>query len=299
MGYKYTEDELKKFTAPLTQTEEDRAENTEKMIQSAIEACEELKGYNIEVFPQGSYANNTNVRQNSDVDICVMLKSVFHGEYPDGLSKEDYGFSSSTFTFDEYRKLVRKALADKFSADYITDGNKSIKIDENSYHVKADVVPAFQLRDYKNSRNTSVFVEGIWLKAMEDGEVVKNYPKDHIQNGKDKNVATGRKYKELVRIMKHIKNDMCDIGVCDGNVISSFLIECLVWNVPNEYITGYDSWNMCVKNVIGYLFEQIRDGKAKTWGEVSEHLYLFHRGRKWTTTDVLDYLKSQWDYMGY
>lgn len=299
MSYKYTEEELKKFTAPLTQTEEDRAGNTEKMVRSAIEACDDLKGYTIEVFPQGSYANNTNVRQNSDVDICVMLKSVFYGEYPDGLSREDYGFSSSSFTFDEYRRLVRKALTDKFKEDYIIDGNKSIKIDENSYHVKADVVPAFQLRDYKNSGNPAVFVEGIWLKAMKDGSIVKNYPKDHIKNGKEKNKVTGRKYKELVRIMKHIKNDMCDEGICNGDVISSFLIECLVWNVPDEYITGYDAWQMRVKNAISYLYEQIRDGKHKEWGEVSEHLYLFHRGRKWTAEDVMEFLKTQWNYMGY
>ena len=73
MAYKYTEEQLKKFTAPLTQTEENRAENAEKMIRTAIDSCDELSEHSIEVFPQGSYANNTNVRENSDVDICVML----------------------------------------------------------------------------------------------------------------------------------------------------------------------------------------------------------------------------------
>lgn len=173
MNYRYKEDELKRFTAPLSQTEEARAENAEKMVRAAIDSCYELKEYTIEVFPQGSYANNTNVRQNSDVDICVMLTSTFQGEYVDGYTRESYGFAPGTIGFYEFRNLVRRALEDKFSTKYVRDGNKSIKIDENSYHVNADVVPAFQLRDYKCARSKDLgkYVEGIWFmsKDYEEG----------------------------------------------------------------------------------------------------------------------------------
>ena len=170
MSYRYSEDQLKRFTAPLTQSEEERAENAEKMIRAAIDSCDELSQHSIEVFPQGSYANNTNVRQNSDVDICVMLTSTFKGNYPEGKKGKSYGFVDGSITFNEYRDLVKKALIDKFKIDYVSDGNKSIKIDENSYHVKADVVPAFQYRDYKNS-NSSVPIEGIWFKAKNLGYI--------------------------------------------------------------------------------------------------------------------------------
>lgn len=300
MSYRYTEEQLKKFTAPLTQSEEERADNAEKMIRVAIDSCDELSEHSIEIFPQGSYENNTNVRQNSDVDICVMLTSAFHSEYPDGYTRDDYGFTPSTVEFYEFRNHVKKALINKFKSDYITDGNKSIKIEENSYHVKADVVPAIQLRDYKCIRSTKPekYVEGIWFKSK-DGQEVINYPKDHIKNGREKNNATGRKYKDLVRIMKHVRYDMVNDGKCNKEKISSFLIECLVWNIPNNNITKYNSWQECTKNAIGYLYEQIKNGKSKDWGEVSEHLYLFRSGRKWTTDDVLSYLKDQWNYMGY
>ena len=59
---KYTEDELRTWSAPLSQTEEARAENAIKMIKIAIAADDDLKSMDIEVFTQGSYANNTNVR---------------------------------------------------------------------------------------------------------------------------------------------------------------------------------------------------------------------------------------------
>jgi len=54
-------------------TESDKAENAETAIRKAIKASEPLKNLDITVFAQGSYRNRTNVRQESDVDICVRL----------------------------------------------------------------------------------------------------------------------------------------------------------------------------------------------------------------------------------
>ena len=62
----------------------------------------------IDIFIQGSYANNTNVRSESDVDVCVMLRDTFHTDYAQGKGREDYGFKASDFTFQEYRNLVKK-----------------------------------------------------------------------------------------------------------------------------------------------------------------------------------------------
>ena len=294
---KYSESTLQSWTVPLSQSEEQRAENAIKMIKSAIDANAELKAMGIEVFTQGSFANNTNVRTESDVDVCVMLKDTFHCEYPEGGKDEDYGFKSSDFTFQQYRDLIKKALQDKFHSEYVYDGNKSLKINENTYHVQADVVPAFQLRNYyyNKSKTADNYVEGTWFVAK-SGQHISNYPKVHIKNGAAKNSRTGYKYKKLVRIMKHIKNDMVDDGRANGDKISSFLVECLVWNTPDSTITGYLSWTETVKQTIKYLYSAIKDNKHKEWGEVSEMLYLF-RGRKWTDQDVKQWLYDAWNYL--
>ena len=180
----------------------------------------------IEVFTQGSFANNTNVRSESDVDVCVMVRDTFHSEYPEGKGREDYGFTAASLTFEKYREMVKRALIAKFMSSAVSDGNKSLKIDENTYHVKADVVPAFQLRNYYYGRSTNpdVYVEGTWFRSK-SLQVIKNYPKVHIKNGVSKNNATNYKYKKLVRIMKHIRNDMVANGITNGDVISSFLVE--------------------------------------------------------------------------
>ena len=296
---KYSEERLQFWTTPLSDTEKQRAENAITMIRTAIDGSEELKRMDIDIFTQGSYANNTNVRSESDVDICVMLKDVFHGVYPDGKKKEDYGFTTASLTFSRYRDMVKRALQAKFGSAYVSDGNKSLKIDENTYHVKADVVPAFQLRNYYYSGSTDPgrYVEGTWFTSKA-GENVQNYPKEHISNGVTKNNETNHEYKKLVRIMKHIRNEMVDEKKVNGDKITSFLVECLVWNIPNSTITGFSTWTETVKQAIIYLYNAIKDGKHTEWLEVSKMLYLF-RGRKWTDQEAKQWLYDAWNYLGY
>ncbi len=271
---RYTETTLQLWTKPASDTEEQKIENTISMIKSAINSSNELKSLEIDIFVQGSYANNTNVRTNSDVDVCVMLRSTFYTEYPDGKDRNDYGF---------------------------TEGNKSLKVRSNSYHVNADVVVALLLKDYKSigSTDPNRYIEGTRFIARNSGACVTNYPKLHIANGRQKNNLTNYKYKYLVRIFKRIRNVMVDEGVTDGDKISSFLVECLVWNVPNSIITGYSTWTETVKQAIIYLYNAIKDGKHKEWGEVSERLYLFHYERKWTASEAQTFLYNMWNYLGY
>lgn len=297
---KYSEETLKNWKNPASDTEEQKISNTVSMIKSAVANCPDLDDLTIEVFVQGSYANNTNVRTNSDVDVCVMLTSSFYTEYPEGKSREDYGFTEGTIGFDEYKKRIKKAIIDKFGPDAVTVGNKSLKIRSNSYHVNADVVVAIMLKDYKSigSTDPKQYSEGTRFWSS-DGTKVTNYPKIHIANGIKKNNETNYRYKYLVRMFKKIRNNMVNDQIIDGDTISSFLTECLVWNVPNRIITGYDTWTETIRQAISYLYHAIKDNKHKEWGEVSERLYLFHSGRKWTASEAQAFMKSMWNYLGY
>lgn len=107
---RYSENTLQSWTAPLSETEENRVENTIRMIKDAIQSKEELADVNYEIFVQGSYANNTNVRQNSDIDICVMLTSSFYTNYEDGMSSSDFGYTDGGMSFQNFREYVIDAL---------------------------------------------------------------------------------------------------------------------------------------------------------------------------------------------
>lgn len=289
----FTEEQLRSWTKPLSETEETRVQHSVDMIKRAVKENPNLSNLDIEIFTQGSYANNTNVKADSDVDICVMCKSTFFGLYPEGYSASYYGYVNSDYHFDEYRREVFKAMCDKFGNDNVVDGNKSIKIKSNTYRVQADVVPAFLLKDYAaiGSLDKNVFVEGIKFISKKE-KVVINYPKLHIKNGVEKNKDTNKRYKQLVRIMKNMKNDMVEAGSVNGDKISSFLVECLVWNVPNEIIVKSSTFSEMVKRSVLWLIVSIKGGHHHEWKEVSGQLDLFNEDRKWKAQDALVFLES-------
>src|SRR5271156_2359967 len=72
---------LGSWGAAPSATEQTKCENAERAIRKAIDASWKLSSKNIEVFAQGSYANRTNVREDSDVDICILCKNTFFPNY--------------------------------------------------------------------------------------------------------------------------------------------------------------------------------------------------------------------------
>ena len=93
---------------------------------------------------------------------------------------------------------------------------------------------------------------------------------------------------------------MVEDGESVNQNITSFLLECLVWNVPNWIFNDYDTWTNRLKESIRFLYNTTKEDKdCKDWGEVSDLLYLFHSGRKWSRADVNAYLLNLWCYLEY
>ena len=65
------EDRLSGWTGPSSDTEQEKQERTERMIREAVKEHPAFDDCKLTVYAKGSYANNTNVRTDSDVDIAV------------------------------------------------------------------------------------------------------------------------------------------------------------------------------------------------------------------------------------
>lgn len=297
---KFSEETLKYWQRPASKTEEQRISNAISMMKKAVSSSEYLKSKDIDIFVQGSYGNNTNVRAESDVDVCIMWKDTFYSKYPDGYTREDYGFTKATGVnnFATFRKEVIRALINTYGEESIKQGNKSIKIVSNSYRVEADAVPAFQYRNYNyhTSTNPNLYVEGIKLISQGEEEVI-NYPQKHILNGVEKNKKTQKRYKRLVRIFKRIRHQMIADTESVDSGISSFLIECLVWNIPNNHFNDNENNSERVREAIVYLFNKTNNEDCEKWTEVSGMLYLFGSEKKWTVSMVNNFLKQMWNYL--
>lgn len=293
---KYSEDTLVNFTKPPSDTEETKLANAERMVREAINEDAVLSRMNTHIFGQGSYANDTNVRINSDIDINVRLMDIFSYELPADKHYSDFGIAPKDYAFAEYKNAVENALAKKFGRECIVRDDKCITVEGNSYRVETDVVPTFDYRRYSSNGN---YDEGAEFKT-DGGIYIVNFPLQHISNGKTKNYSTQKRFKRLTRIYRRIRYNMIADRVSVSNNITSFLLECLVWNVPNHIFNQSYTWTDRLRNSIVYLYENTTElEKCKGWGEVSELFYLFHSGRKWTHTEVNTYLVQMWNYLEY
>ncbi len=81
--------------------------------------------------------------------------------------------------------------------------------------------------------------------------------------------------------------------------IAPFLLECLVWNVPNNGL-GHDTYSADVRYALAYLFNSTMTfDNCKEWGEVNELKYLLRTYQPWTLEQTHNFLSAAWDYIGF
>lgn len=296
-----SEDTFVSWSKGPSATETQRCENAETAVRNALNSHAKLKAMNTSVFAQGSYRARTNVRQESDVDVCVRYNDSFFEDYPVGRSREDYGHVASPLSYTDFRNMVGEALSDYFGKDGVTRGNKAFDVHANTYRIDADVVATFEHRRYTGETDSdgfSAYLSGVAFMA-DSGEKIYNWPQQNYDNGVAKNANCARHYKRVVRILKRLCYKMRSEKIKEATDIGSFLIECLVWNAPNSSFT-HERYTDDVRAVIAELWNQTRtDSTCSEWGEVNELKYLFKGPQPWTRQQANNFLQAAWDYIGY
>ncbi|NMC60200.1 MAG: nucleotidyltransferase [Candidatus Methanofastidiosa archaeon] len=289
------EDRFSSWASAPGTVEQEKCDRAENAIKKSISESAELNNKSISCFTQGSYRNRTTVRQESDVDVCVMCRDSFFYDLPEGYSAGDFGISTpAEYSYSIFKNDVYKALINYFGSDSISIGNKAFDLHENTYRVDADIVATFEFRRYNKSGS---YIEGTAFLSS-SGTRIENWPNQNYENGVTKNSATNRRFKSIVRVIKSLKYEMEESGIDIASRIPSYLIECLIWNVPNEGF-GHDSLTADVRYALAHLFNNTMKAEScKEWGEINELKYLFWSGQSWTVNQTHDFLGRAWDYLG-
>lgn len=296
---KFTEDQFTRFAAPPSQTERTKMDNAERAVREAISRSDKLNARNVRVFAQGSYRNRVNVRADSDVDIAVVCGDVFYWDEPKGSDRETlskaYGFESSNYSIKQFRAELGEALIKYFGQAAVEAGDKAFDIKANTYRVDADVAPFINHRRYIAGGG---YIDGVEMRSRL-GKRIINWPDQHYNNGVAKNDRTGRSFKGCVRILKTLRYAMLAENIASAAETSSFLMECLIWNVPDQRLM-HDTWTGSMRDALAYLFNNtIKNESCSEWGEVSELKYLFRSAQGWTWQGTHRFLSDCWDYAGF
>lgn len=282
--------------------EQTRYQNTCKVINDALRGNSRLSAYSFDVYAKGSYPAFTNVVRDSDVDIAAELTTFFGNRFvrdAEGLTIEDVGVTPYTgdATLAAFKDDVEQALITAFGAGAVDRGKKAIHIRESSRKLKADVVPCSTNKTWvsRYSAHTGITL----LNDSNPTELILNYPKQHFAEGTEKNDATSRRYKRVVRILKRLENEMVDRGVID--VVPSFLIESAVYNVPNNHFSA-NNWCDRVEGALSYIYNGTKTDNCENsedWLEVNRCKYLFFSGQNWTYETANNFALQAWRYVGF
>jgi hypothetical protein len=287
------EDKLSGWTGPSSATEKDKQDRTERMIREAIAAHAPFNSYSLKVYAKGSYANNTNVRLDSDVDIAVECTDALYWEEAEpGIHKPGKQYEG-IWTPAKLRTELVAALKVKFPNQVDTTGTTAIQVNSSSSRVDADVVPCFSYAYYmkhETRTGTKIF--------KTDGDSVVNYPAQQLKNGIAKNNQTDYAYKKSVRLLKRIENTMAEDGTF--RELPSYFIECLAYNCPDSVFIC-STWTDCLRGMLVYIWNQLQGDEPSSgrWIEVNGCYFLFHSRQKWSRKDGCEFAKAAWNYFGF
>jgi len=289
------EDTLAAWTGPSSTTEQDKQDRTERMIREAIDGHEPFSDCHLTVFAKGSYANNTNVRADSDVDIAVQCTECVYWEEASPGAHAPAGKYTGPWTPEKLRSELTSALKAKFPGQVDDSGTVAIQVNSGSARVDADVVPCFS---YRYHFSPTSYREGTKIFPTK-GQSIVNYPDQQLKNGRAKNNDTSYSFKKTVRILKRVENAMAGEGTF--RELPSYFVECLTYNCPNAVLT-HPTWVGTVKAALVYIWQKLQGDEPtdteSRWLEVNECFYLFHGEQKWNRGDGRDFAKAAWNYLG-
>lgn len=258
------------------------AKATHESIRRALNRHSWPTGVRFDVYLQGSYRNDTNIRGDSDVDIVAELTSAFRSDLSalpaDQAAAQRAAYSSATYGWAGFRRDVLAALRNYYGGAAITEGKKAIRVEGGAGRLAADVVVCIKYRRYMRFQGIrdQTYAEGMTFYVPPEQRWVVNYPKIHYDNGVTKNSASHTKgwYKPTVRMFKNARSYSVAHGLLAAATAPSYFVECLLYNVPDAQFGG--SWQQAFLGPLGWLWRTelssfvCQNGQVRLFGSTPE-----------------------------
>ena len=141
-------------------------------------------------------------------------------------------------------------------------------------------------------------LEGVAILST-DGQWTANFPGQHEANGIAKRSRTKHRFKKVVRTFKRLRADMTDRGLLAVS-IPSFLVECLVYLVEDEYfMVETDDRYDRVRRVAMRLQKRLEAGRSgAALNEINDVKLLFGSHQGWTHANALTFIHAVVAHLG-
>ena len=279
------EKRFRSWKKPLSKTEVSRFKRVLQLILDALHDSLALQGYDFKVRVFGSYRNRTNLRTLSDIDVYVACKA------PRAKSRFWRRLAQGTVYrwvappwYSRFKKEVQSALEVTFGSHAVDRRNKAIGIRKTAERAGADVLVCVERRS------------GIEFWP-DRGKRIVSWPELHRRRAASWNQEV-RRYKAMVRLLKGLRHLLIRKGVRGPDRVSSFMIECLVWNVPRNYYAA-DDYMSNLRGILSYLRSGLHSLRHwPRWWQVNEKERLTSLLRK-RREDVCRFIDAAWEELGF
>src|SRR5438045_3432174 len=109
-------DRFERWATSPSPSEQEKSAHAESAIREAVSTSSALRQHDISTFTQGSYRNRTNVRQDSDVDICVFTPETF---FFAGTTAADSGIVPPSYEYAQFKNDLGGALVNYFGSNVV------------------------------------------------------------------------------------------------------------------------------------------------------------------------------------
>ncbi len=229
-----------------------------------------------DIFLQGSYKNDTNLRRDSDVDVIVQLAVELQprvAKLSDTQLEQDEGHILAHQRWRSFRKQMLEALRATYGAEAVTPGRKSLKLFKGIIPASADVVVTIRCG------------KGLAFYLPDEHRWVVSYPQQHHERGLKKERDTNIRYKRTIRMFKSARNHLIENDVIRSKIASSYFIECLLYNVPDNLFKG--DFRQTYSGIVAHL----KTANLKQFNSQNGVRQLFGKSKdQWNVSDAQKFI---------
>ena len=295
---------LTHWERPASNSEEVQIHRAANMVRDNLSENDWLNAAGVGIFAQGSYYNNTNVRQEADMDLRAVHPGI-RVEYAPGVTVE-YAqnrlcLSDTGRTFAEVvqgmRREITRELRTRFGPLNVdASGNKAIRLKKQpGSRADVDVVPTFRYywvtwnlvtRSYDVTEGVTIFGK--------NGSWTNNFPEQHHTNGIEKRARTRQRFKKHVRIFKRLRDELVESEQLASKQVPSFLVECLTYVVEDGYfLFEEDDKYDRARRILARMEELLNNTSwVRTATEINRVKFLFRRAQSWTIEDAKAFVRA-------
>ena len=233
---------LKYIVKSMESVEDSYRNNT---IEAAKKVANHLTEFNCEFELQGSVTTQTEIVQNSDVDIVVITNKAVTKENGVPIHKPYHGDLTNDL------KYLRQQCEQKLKTIYKevkTDGAKSIEVYLSDPRRKVDVVVANWYETYDYYVSNQEHQKGIYLYDKKNNtRIGPDFP--FLRSYNINNHLSSSKIKKIIRFLKNFREDF------EIQNLTSFQINCIAYNLQYDFYHSIGEVDL-LKKLINFLPKQ-------------------------------------------